>query len=102
MSKFKLSICYLLATLPYISSFAQQVSTSNKVKAKLDSTFREAQSAFELPGFAIGIIKGNKIVYEQGFGKTELTSQGKNVTASSLFIWHLFQNLLLQWPSCNL
>jgi CubicO group peptidase (beta-lactamase class C family) len=53
--------------------------------AKLDSTFREAHSVFELPGFAIGIIKGNKIVYKKGFGKTELTDQGKNVTDSSLF-----------------
>ncbi len=81
----KYPFCCLLGILTYFSAFAQQVPFSDNDKARLDSAFDVAQSVFQLPGFAVGVIKGGHMVYAKGFGRTELTRQGKKVTGTSLF-----------------
>lgn len=38
------------------------------IQTELDSALNQLMQVYELPGLAVGIIKGNKVVYAKGFG----------------------------------
>jgi CubicO group peptidase (beta-lactamase class C family) len=79
---------YTILTLTLIfciyPSFSQTNIQPTSLQYKLDSVFNQAENIFELPGFAIGIIKSNKIVYEKGFGLRKIGKQN-HIDSKSLF-----------------
>ncbi|MGD8536389.1 MAG: serine hydrolase domain-containing protein [Candidatus Aminicenantes bacterium] len=56
--------------------------------AQLDTTLtpfiKEVMQAYDLPGFAIGVVKDNEVVYARGFGYKNIDTK-KPVTTATLF-----------------
>jgi len=54
------------------------------ISQKTDSIIKQTMQTYEIPGLAIGIVKHNKIIYSQGYGKTSVY-KGNPVTEHSIF-----------------
>jgi CubicO group peptidase (beta-lactamase class C family) len=77
----------------YFTTFSQtnhistQVEMTRKVtRLKFDSIFTQLQDIYELPGFAVGIIKDDKVIYAKGFGVKEI---GKLDSVNSESLFHM-------------
>ena len=58
---------YLDKTYDYYITNGLDSETKNKYE-KLNDYLQNFHETYELPGFAVGIIKNNRIVYAKGFG----------------------------------
>jgi CubicO group peptidase (beta-lactamase class C family) len=85
----KYFLLVLLCALFY-SSCQTSYSTNNAtgdnevLKPKLDSVLNQVLNVYELPGLAVGIIKGNKVIYAKGFGLQKSGASG-SINTKSLF-----------------
>ena len=77
-------ILSVLVSVSLITSFGQAINTKKTLEIKLDSVLKQAYTVFELPGFAIGIIKDNKVIYSKGFGLKKLNTND-SINSKSLF-----------------
>lgn len=50
------------------------VADKNRLEQRLDSALGEVMRVYDLPGLAVGVIRGNKIIYARGFGVKRLGS----------------------------
>lgn len=78
----KYSALFFLFFICLNQTYSQE--NSALVQARLDSVYAKVLNIYELPGFAVGIIKGGKVIYAQGFGAKELGKPGA-IDASSSF-----------------
>jgi CubicO group peptidase (beta-lactamase class C family) len=81
MKYYILIFAFLLCFYP---SWSQKKIQTTSLTPKLDSVLNQAYKVFELPGYAIGIIKSNKIIYAEGFGVKEMGKQSP-IDSKSLF-----------------
>ncbi|UCE41892.1 MAG: beta-lactamase family protein [Candidatus Aminicenantes bacterium] len=58
--------------------------TGAQLDAKLTPFIEEVMQAYDLPGFAIGIVKDNEVVYSRGFGYKNIETKDP-VTTTTLF-----------------
>jgi CubicO group peptidase (beta-lactamase class C family) len=58
--------------------------TGTRLDGTLTPLIEETMQAYDLPGFAIGVVEGNEIVYARGFGYKNIDTQ-KPVTTTTLF-----------------
>lgn len=68
-------------------SFSEDIfrgETGAQLDATLTPFINEVMQAYDLPGFAIGIVKDNEIVYARGFGYKNIDTK-KPVTTTTLF-----------------
>jgi CubicO group peptidase (beta-lactamase class C family) len=56
----------------------------NKIRQKLDAVMLQYKETLEVPGFSIGILEDNKVIYAKAFGVRSLDSK-EPVTTRSLF-----------------
>jgi CubicO group peptidase (beta-lactamase class C family) len=61
-----------------------QGETGARLDATLTPLIDEVMQAYDLPGFAIGIVEDNEVVYARGFGYKNIDTK-KPVTTSTLF-----------------
>ncbi len=61
-----------------------QGETESRLEESLTPFIEEAMQAYDLPGFAIGVVKDKKIVYARGFGYQNINTK-EPVTTSTLF-----------------
>ncbi|HMG07975.1 MAG TPA: serine hydrolase [Mucilaginibacter sp.] len=78
----KYSVLFFLFFICPNQTYSQ--GNSALVQARLDSVYAKVLNVYELPGFAVGIIKGGKVTYAQGFGVNELGKPGA-IDANSSF-----------------
>jgi len=79
--KYLLSVLFSICL---ITSLGQSINTGKTLEIKLDSVLKQAYKVFELPGFAIGIVKENKVIYSKGFGLKKLNTND-SINSESLF-----------------
>jgi len=80
------------AALVFGCGFRGEISSGDIVRgetgARLDGTLtpliEETMHAYDLPGFAIGVVEGNEIVYARGFGFKNIDTK-EPVTTATLF-----------------
>ena len=63
----------------------------DRVKAlipELETYTTSGMKAFDVPGLAMGIVAGDKLVYAKGFGVRELGKPGARVSTSKCFSNH--------------
>lgn len=68
-------------------SFSEDIflgETGAQLDAALTPFIMEVMKAYDLPGFAIGVVKDNEIVYARGFGYKNIDTK-KPVTTTTLF-----------------
>lgn len=63
---------------------ASQPTPETPLQARLDSAMTRVCQVYDLPGLAVGVIKGDRVVYARGFGLRKLGGQDL-VTAESSF-----------------
>jgi len=61
-----------------------QGETGAQLDAKLTPFIKEVMQEYDLPGFAIGVVKDNEVVYARGFGYKNIDTK-KPVTTATLF-----------------
>jgi CubicO group peptidase (beta-lactamase class C family) len=61
-----------------------QGETGDQLDSKLTPFIQEVMEAFDLPGFAIGVVKGSEVVYARGFGYKNIDTK-EPVTTTTLF-----------------
>lgn len=66
----------------------------------LDVVLQEIMTRWGIPGLAVGIVKGNEIVYVKGFGVQSLETHAP-ATLDSFFAFSLYPSVWLPPPSCN-
>ncbi len=88
--KFKLIKCMTgiimllgMVNLASIPSTAQEKETVPDFR-KIDSFIKGEMKACRIPGLALGIVKGNEIIYQQGYGAADPT--GREVTPGTPFM----------------
>ncbi len=86
----KNSFCFILACLiaiKFSSCFAENVVESKMPIKEILSHFttyaEQAKKQWRVPGMAIAIVQGDKIIYAKGFGERD--TQGKPVTPETIF-----------------
>src|SRR5262249_34006898 len=70
----------LVATLPLIAQ-----SLPDQTVKRLEASIRQTMRDQKIPGFAIGIVKGGRLVYSGGFGVMHVGNPDRPVTAQTLF-----------------
>ena len=60
------------------------IPNTRSLENTLDTILKQARHSFDLPGFAVGVVRGNEIVYARGFGVRDIRTQ-EPVTVRSLF-----------------
>jgi CubicO group peptidase (beta-lactamase class C family) len=83
MKKTASFIIFLIALITTTTALAA-AGTSDKLQEKLDQVVRQYQKVHQVPGIAVGVLKGNKIIYAKGFGVRNLETK-EPVTTRSLF-----------------
>ena len=61
-----------------------QGETGAQLDTKLTPLIEEVMQAYDLPGFAIGVVKDNEVVYARGFGYKNIDTEDP-VTTTTLF-----------------
>lgn len=74
----------LLLLLTLVSPTLAQSDDLKKIQTSLEPLIQTTLTEKKAPGYAIGIIKNNQLIYARGFGLAKLGSQ-KNITPQSLF-----------------
>jgi CubicO group peptidase (beta-lactamase class C family) len=74
----------LLTILITTNTAFARTGTPNKLHEKLDQVIRQYQKVQQVPGIAVGVLKGSDIIYAKGFGVKSLDTK-EPVTARSLF-----------------
>jgi len=77
-NRYSLSLVVFLS-FAFSSLFAQESLPNN-----FDSWVEESRKDWKIPGMAVGIVKGGKVVYAKGFGEKRLGS-GTPVDANTIF-----------------
>src|ERR1700722_2149490 len=80
----RLSIIFVLVSLPSLVTRAASPSAPPISPAAIDATVARAMKAFQVPGMAVGIIKDGKLLYAKGYGVREL-GKPNTVDADTLF-----------------
>jgi CubicO group peptidase (beta-lactamase class C family) len=71
MKLLPLLICLVISINAYPQSSAQKAALSPQQKNKIDLLFKDYNKK-NSPGYAIGIVKDNKVLYEKGYGSANL------------------------------
>jgi len=71
MKLLSLFICLVISINVYPQSSAQNAALSPRQKNKIDFLFKDYNRK-NSPGYAIGIVKGNKVLYAKGYGSANL------------------------------
>lgn len=83
-----LTAAFLMVNCGNKSETSSEDILKGETEAQLDTTLtpfiEEAMQAYDLPGFAIGIVKDNEVVYARGFGYKNIDTK-KPVTNTTLF-----------------
>ena len=74
----------LLLVLPVLAPVQAQERTAADKLAGLDEYINARLKEWKVPGLAIAVVQGDKVVYAQGFGLRDVAAQ-KPVTAATLF-----------------
>jgi CubicO group peptidase (beta-lactamase class C family) len=83
MKKLAGFIIFLVVLITTITVFTA-AETPDKLQEKLDQVIRQYQKVHQVPGIAVGVLKGNKIIYAKAFGVRNLETK-EPVTTRSLF-----------------
>lgn len=75
---------FILLTFLSISVFSLRLTAQTTDFSKLDEYIAKAVTDYEVPGLAIAIVKGDKIVFAKGYGLREAGTD-KAITPNSLF-----------------
>ena len=76
-------IIFLIVLLTTSTAFAA-AGTSDKLQRKLDQVIQQYKKVHQVPGIAVGVLKGNDVIYAKGFGVRNLETK-EPVTTRSLF-----------------
>jgi CubicO group peptidase (beta-lactamase class C family) len=77
-------IAAIVVSISITSCTNAQASKPNTTSEPLDAYVERALKTFEVPGMAVAVVKGGKVVYAKGFGVRRLGSPDK-VDANTLF-----------------
>ena len=83
MKKLAGFIIFFVVLIITTNAFAA-AGNPDKLQEKIDQVIRQYQKVQQVPGIAVGILKGNKIIYAKGFGVRNLETK-EPVTTRSLF-----------------
>ncbi|MCB9290537.1 MAG: serine hydrolase [Lewinellaceae bacterium] len=67
-----------------LAGFHLSAQPSEQVFREIDEFVEQARQDWKVPGVAVGIVKGNEVIYAKGFGSRDVES-GKPVTENTLF-----------------
>jgi len=79
-----LTVCAVLVSLTFGSASAQQAGSSEPDLTAIDRFVESERQATRVPGVAIGIIQGDRIIHLAGFGQADPT--GRPVTPQTPMI----------------
>lgn len=69
--------------VPYITRFGfalpEEMGMSSYVLNKIDSLAKSVVQMRIVPGFAVAVLRGDKIVWEKGYGKTDFSAAGDSI-----------------------
>lgn len=80
-SKIRLLFSFLfLFIILFTNSFAQQEKLQ-----KIDTIIQKAMQDWKMPGFAVGIVKNDSVIFAKGYGVRDIT-KGNEVDENTLFV----------------
>jgi len=74
----------IFCSLISLSLFSQVQKNKNDHFAAIDSVLERVLSDHHVAGFAVAVVKGNKVIYSKGFGYRDIVNK-KPVTPNTLF-----------------
>jgi CubicO group peptidase (beta-lactamase class C family) len=73
------------AVLVLSSAGAQSPAAQDRFVDRLQPIIEQLRQQQQMPGLAVAVVEGNKVVYARGFGVKSLNSPGEAITTQSLF-----------------
>ncbi|MGU3376442.1 serine hydrolase [Chryseobacterium sp. M5A1_1a] len=82
----KLPLTYLFCSLISVSLFGQiqETNQNNDQFSSIDSMLNQVLKDNHIAGFAVAVVKGDKVIYNKGFGYRDVANK-KPVTPNTLF-----------------
>lgn len=77
-------VCFVIPCAGRVYKYYEPGDPRNRLIDKIDSIIIGKMTEYNLPGLAVGVIKGDSIIYSKGYGIKSINHEG-NITKSSNF-----------------